>query len=137
MPLIVFIGVSSLGALFLILVFAELCRDGHCRSRTSVCCLNSTAEERGRAMRSDSSTTRMLPLAIATRNHRTKVMVLRQTIGYSEPNRPKRIPKDAANASERDMATIPRRADASESWTNSIAGCEASQGSARKEFSLE
>ena len=73
MPLIIFVGISSLGAVFLIVFFAELCYPRHGGSGKSL-------------------TTPLLPLAVSDRKKPNAVVVLRRTIDYREPGRPTHVP---------------------------------------------
>jgi len=88
MPLIVFVGISSLGALFLIVFFAALCRDGHHRR---------CARAGSRAP----STTPLATTAVSHRKRRSNVMVVRQRILCGRPNRLTHVPIDSTQGEVR------------------------------------
>ena len=98
MPLIVFIGISSLGALFLIVFFAQVCSDNRYRSRKQWSSVG--ALERGGAARSVQSADCLIPLAMARRSERNCMVVLRRKIQCGRPNRLNRIPGERAPVPE-------------------------------------
>lgn len=88
MPLIIFVGISSAGALFLIVFIAQICRDDRHREGTT-------------AVSRPPST---IHLALAAgRSHKKdgSVLVLRQTINHNGPNRPTCIPGRGIHAQSR------------------------------------
>jgi hypothetical protein len=79
MPLIIFVGISSLGALFLIVFLANLWREERDRGH-------------GSAVRRARSAVRMVSQTTAERNQPSGLVVLRRTIECGEPERPTDVP---------------------------------------------
>jgi hypothetical protein len=95
MPLIVFIGISSAGALFLIVFFAQLCSE-HCHHARKQWSGLGASEPEG-AARSGQSADRLIPLTLATRSEHKSVVVLRRRIEWGRSNRRNRIPGERAH----------------------------------------
>lgn len=100
MPLIGFVGISSLGALFMIVFFAKLCRDDRGRGNGSLSVLCTWWRDDQSARRAPST----IPLVLARDPRREKssdVVALRRTVHYSEPQRSTQIPGQQKQAQVR------------------------------------
>ena len=100
MQLIVFVGVSSLGALFLIVFFAKLCRDDRGQANGSLSGVSTWWRDDKSVRRAPST----IPLVLARDPRREKssdVVALRRTVHYSEPQRSTQIPGQQKQAQVR------------------------------------
>jgi len=86
MPLIVFVGISSLGALFLIVFLAQLWRDERFRERGAFSRVGAESRQSG-AGRHAPATIPLVSAMAASRNQPSSAIVLRRAIQCSEPSR--------------------------------------------------
>ena len=88
MPLVVFVAISGMGAVFLIVFIAQLCRHEH----REPAAWSRTEGRGGRAMRGAALDIHMVSKVAPKRDAFGSVLVLRRTIACGEPNRPTHIP---------------------------------------------
>jgi len=91
MPLIGFVGISSLGALFLIVFFAKLCRDNRDRASGSLSRLCTWWRD-DKSVRRAPTTIPLTLVGDPTRDKRSDVVVLRRMLRYREPQRLTQMP---------------------------------------------